>query len=100
MNSPRFNSWSRVPALILLALTASAAQATARCETPTHPVDRVACAKAKESPEALRRYIQRTQPIYMLYFWDYMSEADLERYHARRQTQTRDVDAGKSGERY
>lgn len=85
MNAKRFALLARAPALILTALTVASAQATPRCDDPTFPVDRVACAKAKESPEALRRFIERTQSIHMLYFWDYMSEADLERHHARRQ---------------
>jgi hypothetical protein len=82
---------ARAPALIMATLTVAAAQATPRCDNPTFPVDRVACAKAKDSPEALRRFIERTQSIHMLYFWDYMSEADLERHHARRQAPDRQL---------
>jgi hypothetical protein len=85
MNSTRFALLPRVPALVLITFAASVAQATPRCENPSFAVDRVACAKAKESPESLRRFITRTQSIYSLYFWDYMSERELERHHARRQ---------------
>jgi hypothetical protein len=93
MNANRSALMARASALILTTLTVAGAQATPRCDNPTFPVDRVACAKAKESPEALRRFIERTQSIHMLYFWDYMSEADLERHHARRQVPAREATA-------
>jgi hypothetical protein len=59
------------------------ADATPRCESPLTSFDRTACAKAKESPEALRRYIERTSSIHHLNFSDYMSEAELEQHRAR-----------------
>jgi hypothetical protein len=70
-------------AVFLLLVDANVAIATPRCEAPSAPVDRIACAKAKESPDALRRYIARTQSIHALYFWDYMSEDELNAYHAQ-----------------
>jgi hypothetical protein len=85
MNANRFALLARASALILTTLTAAGAQATPRCDNPVFAVDRVACEKAKESPEALRRFIARTQSIHMLYFWDYMSESELDRHHARQQ---------------
>ena len=57
--------------------------ATPRCENPTNSVDRTACAKAKESPAALRRYIALTSSIHQLNFEDYMSEAELEQHRVR-----------------
>ncbi len=71
--------------LIGSSLVASDAFAAPRCEAPTDRVDRIACAKAKEGPDALRRFVSRTQSIYSLYFWDYMSESDLDRHYARHQ---------------
>jgi hypothetical protein len=59
------------------------ATATPRCEKPSNSVDRIACAKAKESPEALRRYIAKTSSIHQLEFSDYMSDAELEQHRAR-----------------
>lgn len=89
MNVNRSALLARASALILTTLTVAGAQATPRCDKPAFDVDRVACAKAKESPEALRRFIARTQSIHMLYFWDYMSESELDRHHARQQAPDR-----------
>jgi hypothetical protein len=83
MNSKWLAHLARVSALILTSSTITAAYATPRCDAPIFPVDRVACAKAKESPEALRRFIERTQSIHMLYFGDYMSESELEQHRMR-----------------
>lgn len=93
MNPTRLNPWSLVAAMAPAALIASTALATPRCEAPTFPYDRIACEKAKVSPEALRRYIDRTRSVYMLYFWDYMSESDLDKYHAQRQAPTKEQPA-------
>jgi hypothetical protein len=88
MNRIRQSAWSSAAALVLGVLVTTAAGATPRCETPNLPGERMACAKAKESPESLRRFIERTQAIYSLYFWDYMSEADLDKRAAQRQAQS------------
>ena len=61
-----------VPALALLS---TQARAESKCDSPTVGFDRVACEKAKESPSALRQYIQRIRVIESLYFPDYVSEA-------------------------
>lgn len=60
-----------VPAL---ALVSTQARAEFKCDAPSG-FDRVACEKAKESPQALRQYIQRMRGIESLYFPDYVSEA-------------------------
>ena len=60
------------PTTLLLALiAASAAHAAPRCDAPRQPADRLACAKAAEGPDALRRFVTRTQGIYQLYYGDY-----------------------------
>ncbi len=64
-------------------LTPSTAFAAPRCEAPKLVVDRRACDKAKEGPDALRQFVTRTQSIHMLYFWDYVLPSDLERHFAR-----------------
>ena len=78
--------------LVRLAMLAAAALpllftsnsfADGRCEVPAIAVDRTACAKAKESPEELRRYVWRTRGVYQLYFWDYITPAEIDRYRAR-----------------
>ncbi len=65
------------------ALLASSGFAATRCAAPADHVDRAACAKAKESPDALRHYVERTQALYQLYFWDYITPEDVDRYHAQ-----------------
>ena len=60
-----------VPAFALV----SPAHAEYKCDAPPQRIDRVACEKAKESPEALRRYIERMRPIESLQFSDYVNEA-------------------------
>jgi len=61
-----------VPAL---ALVSTQAHAEFKCDAPGTHLDRVACEKAKESPDALRQYIQRVRGIHSLQFSDYVSEA-------------------------
>ena len=61
-----------VPAL---ALVSTQARAEFKCDKPQVHFDRVACEKAKESPEALRRYIERIRMIESLQFSDYVNDA-------------------------
>lgn len=61
-----------VPALALLS---TQARAEFRCDAPSTHIDRAACEKAKESPHALRQYIQRMRVIESLQFSDYVDEA-------------------------
>lgn len=71
-----------------LAPLGSTAVAAPRCERPNNPIDLRACNVAKEGPQALRRFVARTQSVYMLDFHDYMSDADLRRHYARAQGRT------------
>ncbi len=57
-----------------LALLSTQARAEFKCDAPPTRIDRVACEKAKESPQALRHYIQRMQAIENLQFSDYVNE--------------------------
>ena len=61
-----------VPAMALLS---TPAHAEFRCNSPTWTFDRTACEKAKEGPDALRRYVQRMEGIANLQFSDYVNEA-------------------------
>jgi hypothetical protein len=61
-----------VPAL---ALVSTQARAEYKCNAPGAHIDRVACEKAKEGPQALRRYVERVRMIESLQFSDYVSEA-------------------------
>lgn len=63
--------------LLVPALALVSAQARAEYKCGAQPVrfDRAACEKAKESPDALRRYIQRIRMIESLEFSDYVNDA-------------------------
>jgi hypothetical protein len=63
--------------LLVPALTLASTQARAeyKCNEPGARIDRVACEKAKEGPQALRRYVERVRMIESLQFSDYVSEA-------------------------
>ena len=61
-------------ATLILATVAFApltAHAADRCASPSSSVDQRACAMAAAGPEALRRFIERTRGIYLLYYYDY-----------------------------
>jgi hypothetical protein len=65
-------------ALALAVLTMTGfAHAEYRCDAPPTPLDRRACEKAKEGPQALRRFVEAQRPLHSLYFFDYMTEAQL-----------------------
>jgi hypothetical protein len=98
MNRIRLSAWSAAAALVLGAFATTAAGATSRCERPNLPGELMACAKAKESPEALGQFIHRTRMIYSLYFWDYISEADLDKRAAQRQAQSETSRIAATGE--
>ena len=65
---------------VLLAVAAAAAlavslgaEAQSRCSAPSTQADQRACAFASAGRlDDLRRFIQRTQSIYGLYFYDYV----------------------------
>lgn len=61
-----------VPAFVLFS---AQARAEFKCDAPSTRIDRVACEKAAESPQALSQYIQRMRAIENLYFPDYVNEA-------------------------
>jgi hypothetical protein len=58
-------------AVSMLAATPMAALAQHLCDSPSGLIDRKACAKAAEGPDALRRFVSRTQALWNLYYWDY-----------------------------
>jgi hypothetical protein len=76
-------------ATLALSLASNSFAAAPRCETPRTRMDLVACEKAKESPTALRRYVTRTQALYQLYYWDYITPEEIDRYYARQQAPQR-----------
>lgn len=72
----------RITAALSVTLLAAAAQAEYRCNPAPSPVDARACEAAQQGPEALRRFIQRMQPIINLSFHDYVNEATLVAWEA------------------
>ena len=59
--------------LFSLLVAASSVQAATRCEAGNLSLpEEIACAKAAQSTEALRHYVQRTRALHGLYLWDYV----------------------------
>ncbi|MGE5337289.1 MAG: hypothetical protein ACM3PU_05645 [Gemmatimonadota bacterium] len=52
-------------------LIPTVALAQNRCDHPSGMIDKRACAKAAEGPDALRSFVSRTRMIWSLYYWDY-----------------------------
>ena len=67
---------------------AMSANAEYRCTDPQTPQDKTACDLVKQDrPDDLRLFIERTAPIYGLYFYDYVTQKDIDRWDlAREQT--------------
>ncbi|HEY2865314.1 MAG TPA: hypothetical protein VGK37_16965 [Casimicrobiaceae bacterium] len=62
-----------VAAALLTAIAfAPAAQAEYKCIRPSGSIEQRACAMAAAGPDVLRRFIERTRGIYILYYWDYV----------------------------
>jgi hypothetical protein len=68
----------RIPTLLCTAATFAAmawvptsAQAADHCVSPNGSIEQRACAMAAAGPDALRRFVERTRGIYMLYYEDY-----------------------------
>src|SRR5689334_8275926 len=87
---PRLNLASLAPGpmrALMVALVAGvsvAAHAEYRCASPSSQEDRRACELARQdSADSLRHFIQRTSPIYGLYFYDYVKPADFDRWARR-----------------
>ena len=97
LHLPRLNLASLAPGSIraltvaLVAGVCVAAHAEYRCTSPSPQEDRHACELAsRDSADALRQFVQRTGPIYGLYFYDYVKPGDFDRWETAR-TETRHV---------
>ena len=90
--TPRFNAAGVTTGSILALIVAMAASlpltahAEYRCGSPSTPEDARACELVKRAaPDELRLFVQRTSSIYGLYFDDYVTTADVDRWQAARQ---------------
>jgi hypothetical protein len=55
-----------------------------RCTSQALPEEKRACELVKQGPDALRMFVDRTRYIYGLYFYDYVTKADADRWHQAR----------------
>jgi len=60
-----------VASLAALSVLPLTAQAEDRCANPNGSIEQRACAMAAAGPDTLRRFIERTRGIYILYYYDY-----------------------------
>ena len=88
---PRVNRARAVTGSMLALVFAMAAGVSAtaraeyRCGASALQEDRRACELAqRDSPDALRQFIDRTRGIYALYFYDYVTDADADRWETAR----------------
>jgi hypothetical protein len=56
------------------AFVAAPSFAAYKCDAPTGLIDSKGCAAAQQGPEALRRFIQRTQWMWGTTFYDYVRD--------------------------
>ncbi len=71
--------------LAMAAGVSATARAEYRCGASALQEDRRACELAqRDSPDALRQFIDRTRGIYALYFYDYVTDADADRWETAR----------------
>jgi hypothetical protein len=70
----------------LAATVCIGAHAEYRCDGQPLPEEKRACELAKQGPDELRRFVDRTRGIYGLYFYDYVRDADVARWHAAGQS--------------
>jgi hypothetical protein len=67
----RFFHCSAVALLAAMAFAPTAALSEYKCDNPSSPIDKRACAKAAEGADALRNFVTRTRMIWHLDIWDY-----------------------------
>jgi hypothetical protein len=67
--SPR--ALAGIVCLALSAVFSPSAFARSHCDRPQGVAERLACEKVKEGPTPLRLFIQRSQSVYGLYFYDF-----------------------------
>jgi hypothetical protein len=71
MNPSAKASLSTILLALALMVAAPHTEAASRCDGPTVGGEARACAAERQGPDALRRFVTRTQNIYGLYFGDF-----------------------------
>jgi hypothetical protein len=108
VNKPTFKAAGLATGSLIALVTVMAASVSAparaeyRCSPPSLPQDRNACELAKrDTPDELRRYTDPTRNLFGLYFYDYVSAADLDRWAAGQDKMARSdaTPAGRNGAR-
>jgi hypothetical protein len=72
MKSRFFHCSAVASMLAAMAFAPTAALSKYVCDNPSSMVDKRACAKAAEGPDALRNFVTRTRMIWQLDIWDYV----------------------------
>jgi hypothetical protein len=78
MNIPLRSPIIALAAGLVLSLGAALPACAASCANPNGAGVERACAKAAQGATALRRFVERTQAIYGLSFYDFRGEAVVE----------------------
>jgi hypothetical protein len=84
MRTPKQSSLIPFAVAALATILSATARAEYRCNAPAWPEEKRACELVKQGPDALRLFIERTRSIYGLYFYDYVTQADFDRWETAR----------------
>ena len=72
MNSRFVQRGAMLSSLVAASFASAGVLAQHKCDNPTIEIDRRACAKAAEGPDALRNFVTRTRMIWHLDMQDYV----------------------------
>jgi len=88
MKTSKYAHGLSIAVAALAASVSMGAHAEYRCAAPPTQEDKRACELAGvDRPDELRLFIQRTSPIYGLYFYDYVTEADVGRWYSAQRSE-------------
>jgi hypothetical protein len=86
MRTSKHSSWIPFAIAAFATIVSATARAEYRCNAQALPEEKRACELVKQGPDVLRMFIDRTRAIYGLYFYDYVTDADWDRWDAARLT--------------
>jgi hypothetical protein len=84
MRMSKQSSWIPLAIAASASIVSATARAEYRCDASAWPEEKRACELVKQGPDALRLFIERTRSIYGLYFYDYVTQADFDRWETAR----------------